>query len=86
MIGGFSRLQALDLERGLITDEGIAHLAGLIGLERLSLAGLKITDRGVNSLKDLRNLQSLNLTRTPVGDDVCSPCGRSDQEHCRMTI
>lgn len=47
---------------GPVTDEGIAHLAELGGLNALSINGAKITNAGLKSLGRLKTLESLSLS------------------------
>ena len=69
-------LQKLDLGhtksyagQGTITDAGLAHVAGLVELRRLSLTNTDVTDAGLAHLKGLARLESLNLERTKVTDE-----------------
>jgi len=59
---------AVDLHGSLITNPGLAHLAGLSRLLHLDLSGTSISDAGLKSLRDLRKLQTLKLTSTKVTD------------------
>ena len=53
--------------RGL-TDEGMAHLARLSGLENLDVSGTSIGDRGLDVLRQLPALRSLSLAGTQISD------------------
>jgi hypothetical protein len=58
----------LNLARTGITDDGLAHVAGLKKLTRLHLEQTDVTDAGLNHLKDLPYLEYLNLYGTKVTD------------------
>jgi beta-lactamase regulating signal transducer with metallopeptidase domain/Leucine-rich repeat (LRR) protein len=49
-------------------DSDLAHLADLVGLERLNLTGGQITDAGLQHLRDLTNLRGLMLANTQTTD------------------
>lgn len=51
-----------------ITDDQLAHIAGLTSLVHLDLANTSITDKGLEHLTGLRNLNHLELSRTRVTD------------------
>jgi DNA invertase Pin-like site-specific DNA recombinase len=53
---------------GTITDAGLAHLEGLVNLQRLHLSGTQITDAGLVSLKGLTKLEDLALEETQISD------------------
>ncbi len=57
----FTRLKWLQGIGG-ISDVGMAHLAGLTSIERLSVAGPGLTDKGMACLANMKNLNSLWLT------------------------
>ncbi len=57
-----------------IDDEGLAHVAGMTRLRRLSLNSTKVTDKGLVYLQALRELQVLDLANTQI-------CG-SGLNHC----
>jgi hypothetical protein len=48
------------------TDQGLAHLEMLKGLESLDLSGTQLTDAGLKHLKGLTKLERLNLNYTDV--------------------
>lgn len=52
---------ALDLTAGWTTDADLARVAGVVGLEKLSLAQTRVTDAGLDQLRDLRSLRELDL-------------------------
>ena len=58
----------LELARSPITDRGLAHLATLDQLRRLSLAGTRITDSGLQHLSRMRGLEVLDLDGTTISD------------------
>ena len=51
-----------------MTDAGLAHLAGLTGLQRLYLGNTRVTDAGLAHLKELTGLRHLDLEETGVTD------------------
>lgn len=62
------RIVSLNLRGTAVTDEGLANLEGLTGLQRLHLEKTKITDKGLLHLKGLTGLEYLNLYGTEVTD------------------
>jgi hypothetical protein len=65
----FPELRGLNLSGTGISDEGLAHLAGLLNLDDLGLEHTGITDAGLVHLKNLEQLQSLGLEHTEITDD-----------------
>jgi hypothetical protein len=65
----------INLDRTQADDGGLAHLAGLDGLEALRLNYTKVTDGGMAHLKGLRKLWLLELSFTKVGDDGMAAVG-----------
>lgn len=62
-------LRYLDLSHNrALTDEGLAQLAGLTGLEELVLKATHVTDSGLAYLRGLTALRKLNLSFTEVSD------------------
>ena len=59
-------LRALRLACGSLSDEGLAHLNGLVGLRRLVLENPRFTGAGLTSLTALTGLTEL----TVFGDQV----------------
>src|SRR3569623_833341 len=51
-----------------ITDDDLARLEGLQGLEKLTLDGSRIGDKGLAHLAKARSLKSLSLNSTHVTD------------------
>jgi beta-lactamase regulating signal transducer with metallopeptidase domain len=49
-------------DSALLTDEGLAHLAGMTRLERLFIGGPNITDQGLAHLARMTSLYQLNIT------------------------
>lgn len=58
----------LNLRGQPVTDDQLAHLAGLTSLTELHLERTQITDKGLSHLKGLVNLEYLNLYGTNVSD------------------
>jgi hypothetical protein len=58
-------VRAVD-DRGLVTDAGVAHLARLTRLERLTLAGQPVTDGGLAHLTELAALKTADFRGTKV--------------------
>ena len=52
----------------VVTDAGLEHLQGLIGLQWLSLSASGVTDAGLRHIGGLTNLATLDLDDTSVGD------------------
>ena len=63
-----TQVQELDLEGIPLTDDGLAHLAGLVRLRILNLGNTRLTDAGLEHLGGLVQLQSLDLNHTQVTD------------------
>ncbi len=62
-----TKLVKLELCGGLISDIGVASLAGLVALEALNLReNSNITSRGIAHLSQLSRLSHLNLSHTSV--------------------
>jgi Leucine-rich repeat (LRR) protein len=57
----FTRLKWLQGVWG-ISDVGMAHLAGLTSMERLSVGGPGLTDKGMAYLANMKNLDNLSVT------------------------
>jgi hypothetical protein len=68
------RLELLPVRE--LTDEMLAHLAGLTGLEDISLSGASITGSGLVNLIGLKNLHSLSLSNTGLDDAGLANLGR----------
>ena len=61
-VARLGHLTALHLEGSAhVTDEGLAHLAGMPQLESLNLTGCDITDRGLAVLRELPSLREFAL-------------------------
>jgi Leucine rich repeat/Leucine Rich repeat len=58
--------QALETLRMMVTDAGVAHLAGLTKLRVLNLSGTDVGDAGLSHLSRLTNLRELRLSATSV--------------------
>ena len=73
MLADLSRIETL-AALGLsgckgVTDDGIAHLARLPGLQHLDLSGTGITDAGLQVLRHLPRLRTISLAWTRVTDE-----------------
>ncbi|MDP6447238.1 MAG: protein kinase [Pirellulaceae bacterium] len=67
LLGEATRLRDVAVgQNDLITNNGLRHLANLVGLERLSVRQTKISDEGLKSLHGLKNLTYLNVQGTNV--------------------
>ncbi len=69
LLSQLPHLESLDITGGKITAEGLVHLKGLQGLQRLYLNDLPITDEALASLADLTKLKVLSLRNTKIDDD-----------------
>ncbi len=69
LLSALPHLESLDITGGAITAAGIAHLKGLVGLQRLYLHDLPITSDTLASLADLTKLDVLSLRNTQVDDE-----------------
>ena len=67
-IAGLKNLNKLYLEHTGITDDGIAQLGNLPGLEYLNLIGTKVTDAGISKIAGLKGLKSIYLWQSAVTD------------------
>ena len=63
-----SQIKWMDLARTKVTDQGLAHVAGMANLSRLHLENTAVTDAGLDSIKGLAKLEYLNLYGTQVSD------------------
>jgi len=52
-----------------VTDEGVAHLAGLSNLERLALTDAQVTDKSLHTIAQFKQLRNLSLHRTAITGD-----------------
>ena len=62
-------LKHLTLSDVPVTDDGLAHLTGLVGLYTLNLSSTRISDSGLAHLKGLVNCHTLSLAWTQISDD-----------------
>ncbi len=67
-ISGLKHLNKLHLDHTGITDEGIAQLENLPGLEYLNLIGTKVSDASVGKIAGLKGLKSIYLWQSAVSD------------------
>lgn len=58
----------LDINGPVVTDEGMAAIAGVASLESLSIYTRDVTDEGVRALSTMRNLQGVLLRAPKVTD------------------
>jgi len=68
-----------------IHDEGLAHLAGLVQLERLDLNRTDITDAGLIHLMGMRKLKELELRETNVDAGLLQLTGLSQLERIDLS-
>jgi Leucine-rich repeat (LRR) protein len=59
-------LESLDIGQSGVSEAGIAHLRGLIGLKRLYLHDLPIADHALINLRNLVDLDVLSLRNTQI--------------------
>jgi len=67
-LGGFERLELLDLTDTRVTDTGLQYLKDVPKLAGLDLRGTRITDAGLEHLGGVRSLVWVDLTGTQVTD------------------
>ena len=67
----------MELNRTLITDAGLEHLAGLPNLKELQLRETAV-NAGVTRLASLKHLQRLDLSYTKVTDETAASLGVSE--------
>ena len=68
-LAALSNLQNLNLHGvSELTDAGIADIAGMTGLVRLSISSTQVTDAALEDIARLKNLQHLTLGYTKVTD------------------
>ena len=79
-IGRLDRLITLDLPRTTVTDDSLAHISGLTGLNRLLLDYCpEVTDRGLAHLRRLNRLRVVRLSSTRITDaGIDALSGNSD--------
>ena len=63
---GLESITEVDAKGGGLTDAGLAELAKLPALQKLSLDGTAVTDEGMKALQRIPSLQSLSLSATRV--------------------
>jgi hypothetical protein len=78
-LGGFAKLDTLDLLGTKIGDAGLRQLTGLRQLQVLCLDEAKITDDGMKALAGLTMLRTLTLFQTKIGDDSMKVLGELRQ-------
>jgi hypothetical protein len=62
------RVTMVSVQRSSLTDAGLAHVAGLVGIQELDLYGTKITDAGLAHLAGMPRLETLKLRYTQITD------------------
>lgn len=67
MLQQFAHLDRLHLPAA-ITDEGLRHVAGLTGLEKLDIQYTQVTDAGLEHLRGLTSLVQLYVHGSQVSD------------------
>jgi hypothetical protein len=68
LAGSTGAARALASRRGIVTDAGLAHMAGLTSLSQLLLRGTPVSGAGLVHLTGLGNLSELGLAETKVCD------------------
>lgn len=69
IIGSFSRLNTLELQKNNIDDQSVELLQDLKKLELLNLGQNPLTDKCITSLKQLSGLKKVNLWQTQVTEE-----------------
>ncbi len=67
-VGTLSALESLTLSHTAVSDEGIGHLVGVIGLRELLLDYTQVTDLALKYLPGMKELRRLSLRGTGVSD------------------
>jgi internalin A len=76
-LSALKKLRVLDLSGAAITEAGIAALASLPNLQRLSLWNVKALDDAMAAkLASIQTLTSLDLSNTAIGDETVSRLSR----------
>ncbi|GEM_PF-2066646 len=65
-LAGLDSLAALSLQKTLVSDAGVSHLAALRNLKELSLLGSPVTDASLTTLAQLPRLVKLRLRGTKI--------------------
>jgi internalin A len=68
LVGGFRRLNDVDLSFTGVGDGGLAHIIGLSNLHKLNLKGTTVSDVGLSHLSHFHQLVALNLDDTLITD------------------
>ncbi len=63
---GDDEIKAIRMTKAALTDEGLAPLAGLVGLKSLNLDYTRVTDAGLEHLESLTSLEVLEMEGTLV--------------------
>lgn len=72
-------LRELLIDRGRMTDRGLASLAQLPKLEHVRLRGVKLTDASLQQLCAIPTLQRLNVPQADFSDDGLAALGQLNQ-------
>ena len=67
-LGGFERIEIVNLNSTKVGDAGLSHLSGLTSLKWLYLSQTLVTDAGLRGLEPLQRLEILDVAGTAVGD------------------
>lgn len=65
-----SRLDALSINYGSLTDAALQHLSKLTMVESLTLFDLPVNCSGIKHLRKMQGLKELTLSKTEVNDDT----------------
>lgn len=69
-IGKLTGLKSINItNQGKLTDEGLAHLAGLKNLERLGYVGTQMTGHAFQNFKDFTKLKSCSFRGSKIDDE-----------------
>lgn len=68
-VGQMKDMEVLRTEGAFISDEGMAHLAGLTKMRFLNLRDKKITDKGMAYLAGMKNLETLELNEVACSNE-----------------
>jgi hypothetical protein len=74
---GLPAVPGINLSDTAITDAGLRHLAGLVGLGRLLVRNTAVSDAGLHHLRSLKGLRVLDLQDTKVTDEGVAALSRA---------
>ena len=69
-----------------MTDEGLAAVADLAGLQRLDLSWTKVTDAALEHLRGLALLRDLDLRETAVTDEGVEKLRAALHPHLKIRL